>query len=111
MSEITVTATINAIRGLTETFGPTGTVCLFLAAVVAWVYRRDVLRSRAHAFEVLTRSDGRQDHLLQLVERNATANEALAATITRLADTMRDSEATRARSVELLVSALKDRRA
>ena len=117
MNESTLTAMIAAMRALLDAFGPVGALALLVATVVAWVYRRDILRSRAHACEAFARAEGRQDHLLQLVERNAAAamavqasNEALAATIARLADTMHENEAVRARSIELLVAALRDRR-
>lgn len=110
------------IEGLAAIFGPVAAVCLLLVATVGWIYRRDVLHQRSRAFEILARSDTREDRLVQIVERNAISfertaasqetlaraiagsNDNLAKTMDRLADSIRDAEAVRGRNLEMLLS-------
>lgn len=58
------------------------------AAVMVWVYRRDHLRKQAGLREAHERRDAREERLLVIIERHATAGEALVQTIAKLDATL-----------------------
>lgn len=110
---------------LVALFGPAAALALVVAAVIAYMYRRDVLADRSAARQCAEDQLALTTQLMEVVGRNATAGEQLAQTITRLSETIRsaedqrvlsmarvldgirDAEAQRTRTIELLVSAIK----
>jgi hypothetical protein len=76
---------IDSIKTLSA-FGVGG----ILAALIFVFYRQDFLRERETAHVERERQEHREDRLLQVIERNATASERLAVTIDKLGGSIAD---------------------